>query len=194
MTGNFHTHTKRCKHASGSEQEYIEEALKKGFTSLGFSDHVPQPYPSYYVSPIRMSMSELPDYTECLQNLKDKYKDRINILIGYEVEYSTKYFSSLIKTIKKFPLDIYKKHMSHLIASSIDLKIPLEVNFLGFRQHRCYPRKEFFSLASSMNASFILGCDAHEPHQICNIEDIAGLNTFIEENNITYNQNLKLVL
>ena len=254
MTANFHTHTPRCKHAKGSEREYIEQAIAKGFKVLGFSDHVPQPYPADYVSGIRMGMDELPNYTETLTALREEYKDKIQILIGYEVEYTKKYFPQLIKKLQEYPLDyiiqgqhfvpdeitgfyagsptddetqlrdyvdltiegmstgffsylahpdlinftgsdnIYIKHMTRLITASIDLKIPLEVNFLGFADHRCYPCDRFFSLASSLGAYFILGCDAHTPPQIRTITDIPGLQDFIVRNNIVYNQNLKLVL
>ena len=41
MTVNYHTHTVRCRHASGSEREYIETAISRGLTILGFSDHSP---------------------------------------------------------------------------------------------------------------------------------------------------------
>ena len=47
MTGflkaNYHTHTYRCRHAYGSEREYIEAAIRMGIAELGFSDHVPCP-------------------------------------------------------------------------------------------------------------------------------------------------------
>ncbi len=105
MLANYHTHTVRCKHAVGTEREYIEEAIKEGFEILGFSDHVPQPYPKEFVSPIRMDMSELPDYTETLVSLREEYKGRIKILIGYEVEYTRIYFEPLMKELQKYPLD-----------------------------------------------------------------------------------------
>ena len=105
MLANYHTHTIRCKHAVGSEREYIESAIEKGFKVLGFSDHVPQPYPEGFVSPIRMDMSELPDYTKTLCELRDEYKDKIEILIGYEVEYSRQYFEPLMMELNKYPLD-----------------------------------------------------------------------------------------
>ena len=92
ISANYHTHTIRCKHAEGSEREYIEAAISEGFKILGFSDHTPQPYPADYVSPIRMDMSELEDYTDTLIKLRDEYKNDIQILIGYEVEYTRKYF------------------------------------------------------------------------------------------------------
>ncbi|MFV0479993.1 MAG: PHP domain-containing protein [Anaerorhabdus sp.] len=38
---NFHTHTYRCKHAIGRDEEYVIEAIKAGVKVLGFSDHMP---------------------------------------------------------------------------------------------------------------------------------------------------------
>ena len=36
----YHTHTKRCGHAVGEDEEYVIEAIKAGIKDLGFSDHV----------------------------------------------------------------------------------------------------------------------------------------------------------
>ena len=36
---NFHTHTTRCLHASGSDEEYVLKAIELGYKTLGFSDH-----------------------------------------------------------------------------------------------------------------------------------------------------------
>ena len=88
MLANYHTHTVRCKHAHGTEREYIEAAIENGFKILGFSDHTPQPYPPEYVSNIRMDMNEVENYTDTLVKLRDEYKNDIQIYIGYEVEYT----------------------------------------------------------------------------------------------------------
>ena len=103
MLANYHTHTVRCHHAGGTEREYIEAAIAKGFTVLGFSDHVPQPYPKDFHSGIRMEMEEAQEYTDTLVKLRDE--DQIKILIGYEVEYSRRFFPELIEHLRKFPLD-----------------------------------------------------------------------------------------
>lgn len=105
MLANYHTHTPRCNHAVGSEREYIEHAIAQGFSVLGFSDHTPQPYPKSFVSTIRMGMDDIEDYTSTLVALREEYKDKIKILIGYEVEYTHKYFDKLITELRKFPLD-----------------------------------------------------------------------------------------
>ena len=119
LAANYHTHTIRCKHAYGTEREYIEAAISEGFKILGFSDHTPQPYPEGFRSGIRMDMSELYDYTDTLVKLRDEYKDEIQILIGYEVEYTEKYFETLIKELKKYPLD-YIIQGQHYVEDEVD--------------------------------------------------------------------------
>lgn len=105
MIANFHTHTTRCKHATGTEREYVEHAIKSGFKTLGFSDHVPF-LDSYGFNPtMRMSIEEVPDYTSTLVKLREEYKNDIEILIGYEVEYTPTYFQDVLKYLKQYPYD-----------------------------------------------------------------------------------------
>lgn len=39
MKTNYHTHTTRCMHAVGDDEDYVRSAIKGGFQELGFSDH-----------------------------------------------------------------------------------------------------------------------------------------------------------
>ena len=105
LKANYHTHTPRCKHAEGSEREYIEAAIEHGFTVLGFSDHTPQPFEGGFVSTIRMDMEELDGYTDTLKALREEYADRIDIRIGLEVEYYPRYFEKLMREIRKRDID-----------------------------------------------------------------------------------------
>ena len=75
MIANYHTHTWRCKHASGTEREYVESAIRGGLKILGFSDHTPMPYDGDYVSPVKMTMDQLEDYVNTILQLKEEYKN-----------------------------------------------------------------------------------------------------------------------
>ncbi len=119
MKANYHTHTVRCMHASGTEREYIETAIKNGFKILGFSDHVPQPYPDDFKSTIRMTMDELPGYIDTLEKLRDEYRDRIDILIGFEVEYFPRYFDELLRILRRYPVD-YIIQGQHNVPDEVD--------------------------------------------------------------------------
>ena len=56
---NLHTHTYRCHHASGKDEEYVIKAIQNGYDLMGFSDHAPYLFPNGYVSSFRMLPSEV---------------------------------------------------------------------------------------------------------------------------------------
>ena len=51
---NYHTHTTRCYHASGKDEEYVKAAIKAGIKELGFSDHTPWHYASSFKATMRI--------------------------------------------------------------------------------------------------------------------------------------------
>lgn len=97
MLSNYHTHTKRCKHAKGDDEEYVMHALEAGIKSLGFSDHAPMPFPDGYVSYYKMENSEATEYVSSIRALRDKYKEKINIRVGLEAEYYPENFDASVK-------------------------------------------------------------------------------------------------
>ncbi|MCH5266223.1 MAG: histidinol-phosphatase [Lachnospiraceae bacterium] len=105
MKANYHTHTKRCQHASGEDREYVEAAIEAGYRVLGFSDHCPWVYPNDYVSNIRMRPSEVDGYFASLEGLREEYKSDIQLLIGYEAEYIPVLMEAQDRFFKDYPLD-----------------------------------------------------------------------------------------
>ncbi len=87
---NFHTHTVRCHHAVGIVSEYVEEAIAKKMTHLGFSDHVPLPDNRW--SDVRMDMSELEEYIKEIDDATEKYQ-QIEIFKGLECEWAPEYIN-----------------------------------------------------------------------------------------------------
>ena len=85
MTVNLHTHTYRCGHASGTPEQYIKRAIKNGIKVMGFSEHAPC-VSLEGISRFRLSLSETEAYFTEIRELKEKYKDKIEILIGFEME------------------------------------------------------------------------------------------------------------
>lgn len=82
---NLHTHTARCRHAVGTDEAYVQAAIKAGFKVLGFSDHCP--FACLRDQRDRMNSEEKAGYLNSIASLKDKYRDQITILTGYEFEY-----------------------------------------------------------------------------------------------------------
>ena len=105
MITNLHTHTFRCRHARGTEREYIERAISEGLTTLGFSDHAPYPFPDGYYSGFRILREDMDDYVDTLLALREEYKGRIDIKIGYEAEYYPAFFSDFLKFITRREVD-----------------------------------------------------------------------------------------
>ena len=87
MLANYHVHTSRCRHATGTDEEYVQKAIAEGIKILGFSDHAPYLYPNGYTSYYKMLPEEAEDYFASLSALREKYKDKIKIYIGYEAEF-----------------------------------------------------------------------------------------------------------
>ena len=83
---NYHSHTTRCMHAAGTEEEYVLQAIKSGFECLGFAEHTAWPYESDFVANMRMHISQLEDYVSTIRGLQEKYKDQIRIFLALECE------------------------------------------------------------------------------------------------------------
>jgi len=97
MIHNYHTHTWRCGHASGTEEEYIKRAIECGIKYMGFSDHMPYACSDGFESGFRVPVSEAKKYVLELSSLREKYKDKIDIKIGFEMEYYPLNFKSMLK-------------------------------------------------------------------------------------------------
>ena len=100
MIANYHTHTPRCGHAIGSEEEYVRYALEAGMQILGFSDHTPYPFPQGHYSSFRMKPHELSEYADSIRKLRQTYEGQITIPLGVEVEYYPKFFPELVKILR----------------------------------------------------------------------------------------------
>lgn len=104
MISNYHTHTRRCHHAVGRDETYVKEAIKKGIKVLGFADHGPFPYEGFK-SGMRMTVDEAQGYFKSLRKLREKYKDVIDIKIGFEYEYFPEYMEWLKDFMKENEVD-----------------------------------------------------------------------------------------
>lgn len=109
MKVNLHTHTYRCRHAKGTDEEYVLAALEAGYDKLGFADHTPFPYTDGFYNGDKMTVEELPDYIASVNALKEKYKGKIEILLGLECEAVPDFFPFLAEV---------KQQMDYLILGS----------------------------------------------------------------------------
>lgn len=102
MDYNFHAHTYRCSHATGTEREYIEAAIAAGIKEWGFSDHIPFIFPDGKENSYRVPMVEIQDHINAINKLKVEYKDKINISFGFEMEYYPEFFGEMVENAKNW--------------------------------------------------------------------------------------------
>ena len=93
---NFHTHTQRCHHAYGSDEDFVKSAIQNEYKVLGFSDHCCWKYKGLFKSGIRMTIHEFNDYKRSVLSLKEKYKSQIEIRLGMEAEYFPDYMDWML--------------------------------------------------------------------------------------------------
>jgi histidinol-phosphatase (PHP family) len=86
---NLHTHT-RFSDGSDDPEKYVEEAIKQGFHTLGFSDHSPVPFENTFA--IREGM--LGEYCKAITSLPNPLSLRrggeggeVALMLGLEIDY-----------------------------------------------------------------------------------------------------------
>jgi len=123
---NYHTHTYRCGHAKGTDEDFVKTAIEMGIKVLGFSDHVCLPGVS---SPeIRQDVSMIEDYVSSINALKEKYKDQIEIHVGYEAEYMKEYLPHYRDLLKN-------KGIEYLICGQHCIIVDGKEDFYGKHLH-----------------------------------------------------------
>ncbi|MBQ5607827.1 MAG: histidinol-phosphatase [Oscillospiraceae bacterium] len=99
MDYNYHAHTFRCGHATGTPEEYVLWAIEHGVRYMGFSEHAPFRFPNGFESSYRLPVAEIDDYMAESKRLAEKYKDRVQLRIGFEMEYYPDFFPQMLKTV-----------------------------------------------------------------------------------------------
>jgi len=107
----YHSHTFRCGHACGTDEEYVKKAIEGHYKILGFSDHVmlpDRPQPG-----MRGDYSLAPGYFKSVRDLQKKYAKQLEIHLAFEAEWYG---------------DLYQEYYHDLLASGA-------VDYLLLGQH-----------------------------------------------------------
>lgn len=127
---NYHTHTFRCGHGAGQEEDMVLAARSMGMQELGFSEHVPLPCYRLFMlksafhcrydfhaflslikamllngQGMRMPFSMKKTHEKIVRELKRKYQRDITIYLGYECEYFPGYIPYYQKMLKNKTID-----------------------------------------------------------------------------------------
>ncbi|MDB4894805.1 MAG: histidinol phosphatase [Firmicutes bacterium] len=103
---DYHTHTTRCGHATGTMEAYVEAAIAAGLSEIGFSDHIPMYWlPEAKRDPgIAMRMSELEEYVADVIRLRERYRE-IPIRLGLEADFIPGREAELSRLLEPYPWD-----------------------------------------------------------------------------------------
>ena len=94
---NFHTHTDFCD-GKNTPEEMVLSAIEKGIQILGFSGHSLYPFSDdWHIPSLKHN-----EYCKEILSLKEKYADKIQILLGFETDFvpGVDCFSALKKDFK----------------------------------------------------------------------------------------------
>ena len=107
----FHIHTSRCGHATGRDEEYIEQAIALGEKRIVFTDHTPFPNDAFPDLRCRMGIEELPKYIETMRHLKKVYEKEIDVVFGLEIEWLNSYVDFYEKLRKQVDILVVGQHI-----------------------------------------------------------------------------------
>lgn len=117
-----HTHTEYCPHGSGEyAEEMILRAIELGYENYSITEHAPFPERfiresdvryNYDLSTFNLKISDIDFYLKDMHKLKEKYKNDIQIKVGFEVDYIEGYETE----IRDF-LDEYHNYIDDSIIS-----------------------------------------------------------------------------
>jgi histidinol-phosphatase (PHP family) len=106
---DYHIHTPYCGHAHGTIIKYVETAISKGMKEIYFTDHLGR----YYLSELQkkrywdwgMDSNKLDRYVLEINDVKNIYRNAIDIRIGLEIDYIEGAEDKIDPIIEKYPFD-----------------------------------------------------------------------------------------
>ncbi|WLR56052.1 histidinol-phosphatase HisJ [Mesobacillus subterraneus] len=101
-----HVHTSFCPHGTKDQiEEYVERALQLGYTEITFAEHAPLPEDFIDPTPMQdsaMRYEDLEQYFDSIEEAKVKYRGKIKINIGFEIDFIEGYEVQTAKFLDEF--------------------------------------------------------------------------------------------
>ncbi len=142
---DLHNHTYLCNHAEGEIEEYVLKAIELGIDIYGFSEHAPM---KNFEDGYRLLSNQQHFYQDTILELQKKYTNKIDILLGYEVDFIEGDY--LQETILKAPVDYLIGSVHYLDQWGFD-----NPEFIGEYEKRDIDKiwEEYFQAMQSMARS-----------------------------------------
>lgn len=90
------------------------------------------------------------------------------------------------------PERVYRQEMTRLCEKAKALDVPLEINALGLRIGRCYPSERFWPIVRELGCQAVLGCDAHDPRDVAEPEQVEAALSFAARFGVTPEETIAL--
>ncbi len=100
---DYHMHTPLCKHAAGPMEAYVERGRELGLHEIGFADH--NPLPGGRSANVRMTEAQIDYYVERVTELRFRYRGKIDVMLGLEMDYIEGLEDYLEQQLAKYPWD-----------------------------------------------------------------------------------------
>ncbi len=108
---NYHCHTTYCD-GHNSIEEMVCEAIEKNFSVIGLSSHSMYPFASdWHIAP-----REHKNYVEEVKSVKEKYKDKIEVLCGFEADYIPGICEPSLARYKEFSPDFLVASVHYVVG------------------------------------------------------------------------------
>jgi histidinol-phosphatase (PHP family) len=133
MPYSHHSHSGQfCKHAVGSLEEVVLEAIRQGFEVYGLTEHVPRYrdedlYPEERGLPLDILRMQFEGFLQEAHRLKSLYASKITLLVGLETEFITSVdLEHLQKVLTKHgdQVEYLVGSVHHVNAIPIDFDLP----------------------------------------------------------------------
>ncbi|CAK8715546.1 MAG: histidinol-phosphatase (PHP family) [Candidatus Electronema aureum] len=103
LSGDHHIHTKLCNHASGEMEEYVQAAVRKGFQSMTFLEHLECGL--LYEQQLWLTPELFTQYFEEGERLRTKYAGQITVRLGVEIGWNAAAVDELSAALCRFPFE-----------------------------------------------------------------------------------------
>ncbi|MDZ7371250.1 MAG: histidinol-phosphatase HisJ family protein [candidate division KSB1 bacterium] len=123
---DYHVHCRLSRHGEGELFEYVEAAIRKQLTEIGFAEHIPIPELDDPTG--RMPIEDWAEYVGSLFSAKERYSE-ITIRFGIEADYLPSHQPYIAAFVRAYPFD-YVIGSVHFVSdwdfSNMDFRSRLE--------------------------------------------------------------------
>lgn len=98
-----HVHTRLCNHAAGEMEEYVEQAVQRGLTTLVFLEHLETDI--RYQPPSWLNDNDFALYFQEGERLKQRYREVIDIRLGVETGFNPEATALIRQRLADYPVE-----------------------------------------------------------------------------------------